>query len=93
MEMRGWWEVRARAMRGSLMVATEPVAARRTWCLLSWAWSAAEKKGEGDVWVVGGVEVMLARLLLVADKARGTIWCYLFQANHQIIHHLVPWSN
>lgn len=44
-ETVGWCEERARAMRGSLMVATEPVAPRRIWCLPSFAYLAAEKRG------------------------------------------------
>lgn len=38
---------RAPAMWASFMVATEPDAARRTWCLLSLA-KADALKGEGD---------------------------------------------
>ena len=37
MEMLGWWSERESAIRGSLMVATEPVAARRMWVLPSLA--------------------------------------------------------
>lgn len=40
MEMLGWLP-REEAIRGSLMVATEPVAARRMWSLPSVVWSVA----------------------------------------------------
>ena len=43
-EMLGWWR-RARIRRGSLMLATEPVAARRMWVLRSEAKSEARKGG------------------------------------------------
>lgn len=38
-------ESRVVAMRGSLMVATEPVAQRRRWCFLSWVWDEARSGG------------------------------------------------
>lgn len=42
MEMFGWWWWdRDSAIRGSLIVATEPVAARRMWVLPSLVWAAA----------------------------------------------------
>ena len=46
MERLGWWE-RALRIRGILMVATEPVAARRRWCLASRWWSEAFRIGLG----------------------------------------------
>lgn len=50
MERLRWWE-RAWRIRGILIVATEPVAARRRWCFLSEWWSDA-LKGFGFRFVV-----------------------------------------
>ena len=44
MERLEWCE-RALRIRGILMVATEPVAARRRWCLASEWWSEAFRVG------------------------------------------------
>lgn len=53
MERFGWWE-RACRIKGILIVATEPVAARRRWCLRSEWWSDALKGfGFGFGFVVG----------------------------------------
>ena len=58
MERLWCWE-RACRIRGILIVATEPVAARRRWCFLSVWWSEAFRigcggEGEGLGWFVDG---------------------------------------
>ena len=57
MERWGWWE-RDDRREGSLIVATEPVAARRRWSLVSWRERERRSAGEGEVgrgWLVGGL--------------------------------------
>jgi hypothetical protein len=63
-ERLAWWE-RAWRIWGILIVATEPVAARRRWCLASEWWSEAFRiGGEGAVNGAGDMVVWFRDVIL-----------------------------
>ena len=72
-------EERAWRIRGSLMVATLPLAARRRCRFPSLAWLAAMKGGEGVGWLLGGWVLSLLGVVVVVgimvDEGAASCYC------------------